>query len=117
MKKLFLLLPLVAVTQARAAITLTWDAVNDPFIVGYKLYVGAAPGREVLYKSLGVVSSFVMPVQAAGTCFDDIAAVYSNGAGSMISIEVSWTANTPTPTPAPAASGLQVTTTTPVPTP
>jgi hypothetical protein len=118
MKKLFLLFLLMAVTQAQAAWTLVWNPVVDPYIVGYNLFVGTAPGREVLYKKLGVVSTFTFtPAQPTGTYFAYITAVYSNGASSMISNEVSWTTDTPTPTPAPAASGLKVTITTPSPSP
>ncbi len=104
--KTLLALLFLAFTITAQAITLSWDQNIDPITgkpdlttAGYNVFIGTAPGKEVLYKKLGLVFSYTIPQQATGAYFCYIAAYNTYGFSGLISNEVEWFVNTPTAQP------------------
>ena len=61
-------------TTPSSSVTLEWDAVIDPSLVGYRLYYGLAPGRTYLQApgeglSVGNVPTYTLTGLSSGTTY------------------------------------------------
>lgn len=69
--------------------TLSWDAVMDPNLAGYRVYIGTASGAYVQSVPLGNVTTYAVTGLSSGTWYFAATAYDVNGGESIHSNEVS----------------------------
>jgi hypothetical protein len=72
-----------ASTSGPGTLRLTWDAVPDPRVLGYKVYVGTQPGVYTQTFDVGLVTTWTFPSPVAGQqyCFAVSAYIAGNVEG------------------------------------
>src|SRR6266480_1704189 len=110
---------LASITRVVAGnVTLAWDAVSDPNVVGYRLHSGTTTGVYTQTTEVGsAVSASVSNLAGGKTYFFVVTAYNAAAVESGPSNEVSYLAPTSTPTPTPSPSPTPTPTPTPTPSP
>jgi outer membrane biosynthesis protein TonB len=107
---------ILAAGRLHADVTLSWDPDSDPFIVGYRLYLGTTSGVYTQTAEAGSATSVLISNLVAGkTYYFAVSAYNSSAVQSTFSNQVSYTVPATSPTPTPTASPSP--TVTPAPTP
>jgi PKD repeat protein len=88
----FVFLLLVAGSAFAGGVTLAWDAVNDPSVVGYKVYSGPAAGNYTSSIAVGNTTSYTESNLAEGATYHFAATAYdATGTQSGFSNDVGVT--------------------------
>lgn len=74
---------------AGASKTLSWTAVPEPSVLGYKLYYGTTSGQYDSHVDVGPEVSYTLNGLASGTTYYFAVSAYNSGGESALSSEVS----------------------------
>lgn len=77
-------------TPTPPSVTLAWDSVNDPTVLGYHLWLGFNSGQENQETNVGNTTTWTLQLSSGTTYFFYVTA-YNNGGDSLPSNEVSYT--------------------------
>ena len=78
-----------ASTGTGASKTLSWTAVPDSSVAGYKLYYGTTSGHYESKVDVGPIPSYTLSNLQAGTTYFFAVSAYNEGGESALSTEVS----------------------------